>query len=718
MDKIKPYYGIGVRHFAYSLFVVTLITVFLAFVKSDRGYEASIGSFDDIDFNEDWHVSGGGIDETVTLPKSYKCKFGDVLTISKNLPDEVSDGMTMMIRSSIEDAFVYVDGVLRESYSSELFENIGPYTPSAYIVVDLYQEDSGKTVDIKYTAKDAGTLNTIVLGYGNTPWFNIIRENYPLFSITWFVISMGVVVLIFFFLLNRKMEASKAILFLGMMMITVGLWLLSESKLRQLIFVRPSITGIFSYLTIELVGIETLLYFDEIQKKRYHKPYVIMGIIICIQVMINIVLAVTGIRSFHETLILSHFLNLVGMILVGVCIVKDIRSKEIAKYKMVATGMIAFFGFCIGELVRYYVSTAKTFGSLLCIGLIVLLLETLGQTLTDRVKEIRERRRKQEESFVRTIETIASTIDAKDEYTGGHSDRVAEYAGILAREMAVDYDFSEADIENIKYIGRMHDIGKIGIADTILNKAGRLNDEEFSLMKKHAEIGYMLLKDMDDNMAGLLDGVRHHHERFDGTGYPDGLSGTDIPLYARILCLADCYDAMTSNRVYRKRLTDEEVREEILRCAGTQFDPALAEIFVRAMDRGLMKPVTVEGLEVNNKGEIFLSALLSEKMQKDMRGLVGIINPSFVRMCAYLVKIAEENDREVDVFFVTSYEDERQISADEMDMKIKSSLKVSDIYLTYSENTKLVAVFDKNEQELKNLYQRVSEIAKISNLKS
>lgn len=179
---------------------------------------------------------------------------------------------------------------------------------------------------------------------------------------------------------------------------------------------------------------------------------------------------------------------------------------------------------------------------------------------------------------LQTITTVANTIDAKDEYTKGHSQRVSEYSALIARMLGRD----EAYVQNIKYIGLLHDIGKIGVPDAILNKPGRLTDSEFMLMKQHAEIGSNILKD-NGMIDGLADGVRHHHERYDGKGYPDGLKGEEISEVARIIGLADAYDAMTSNRVYRKRLADEDIIKEIERCSGTQFDPKLAEIFVRAL---------------------------------------------------------------------------------------------------------------------------------------
>ena len=154
-------------------------------------------------------------------------------------------------------------------------------------------------------------------------------------------------------------------------------------------------------------------------------------------------------------------------------------------------------------------------------------------------------------------------------------------------EIAEDYGLTKQDVASIAYIGRMHDIGKIGVPDSVLNKNGRLTDEEFELMKKHTIIGYDILKNID-YIPNLREGVRSHHERWDGRGYPDGLKGEQIPLFARILCIADSYDAMTTDRVYRKKLDRETVLSELVKNQGKQFDPELSNVFIDMIDRGVV----------------------------------------------------------------------------------------------------------------------------------
>ena len=180
-----------------------------------------------------------------------------------------------------------------------------------------------------------------------------------------------------------------------------------------------------------------------------------------------------------------------------------------------------------------------------------------------------------------TILAIAKTVDAKDVRTSRHSQRVSEYSAMIAR----DYGMSEEEQDSLRKAALLHDIGKIGIPDVILNKPSRLTDEEYEVMKPHVTRGAEILKDFTLVKNADL-GARYHHERYDGKGYPEGLKGEEIPLYGRIISIADAFDAMTANRIYRKRLDFSYVMEELRRGRGTQFDPELLDIFVRLLENG------------------------------------------------------------------------------------------------------------------------------------
>jgi putative nucleotidyltransferase with HDIG domain len=189
------------------------------------------------------------------------------------------------------------------------------------------------------------------------------------------------------------------------------------------------------------------------------------------------------------------------------------------------------------------------------------------------------------QSILETVTSLAYAIDAKDQYTQGHSQKVSAYAALLAEAVGL----SEAEVEEIRLGAVLHDVGKVGIPEQILNKSGPLNPEEWESMKTHVTYGGRLLEPLRP-LARIRQMVFHHHEFFDGSGYPDALSGKDIPLGARIVTIADSYDTITSDRSYKKGRTAEQALSELERCAGTQFDPELVEAFVRAM-RQLPNPI-------------------------------------------------------------------------------------------------------------------------------
>ncbi len=215
----------------------------------------------------------------------------------------------------------------------------------------------------------------------------------------------------------------------------------------------------------------------------------------------------------------------------------------------------------------------------------VLELSTLQKNLVSEVKKqtavAEERREKVEQMSIRMIQAFATTLDAKDAYTNGHASRVAQYAAALAKKLGWDAE----RIESLKSAAILHDIGKISVPDRVLNKTGRLSDEEFGMIKAHTLVGSDILE-----KTGLFefaqDVARHHHERYDGTGYPDRLSGENISCEARIVGIADAFDAMSSKRVYRPALPLPSIKDELIKGKGTQFDPTFADIFIEMFEHG------------------------------------------------------------------------------------------------------------------------------------
>ena len=213
-------------------------------------------------------------------------------------------------------------------------------------------------------------------------------------------------------------------------------------------------------------------------------------------------------------------------------------------------------------------------------------------------QKVKEQTEKVRQSFLNSITSLVYALEAKDKYTHGHSQRVTKIAVSIAKKLAIP----QAVLEKIELAGLLHDVGKIGVSETILNKPGRLTSEEFEVVKSHCEIGERILVPIVEDKE-ILEMVRHHHERYDGTGYPDGLSGRQITQCASIvavaeayatiaspgamsLAVADAYDAMTSDRPYRPAMTSEAACAELENCKGKQFDPVIVDTFLSLPKKG------------------------------------------------------------------------------------------------------------------------------------
>ena len=198
-----------------------------------------------------------------------------------------------------------------------------------------------------------------------------------------------------------------------------------------------------------------------------------------------------------------------------------------------------------------------------------------------KVDVLRKKQKQYHDIVNQSLETFAHAIEAKDQNTNGHSERVAIYSAEIAKRMGM----SDEEQEQIYYMGMLHDIGKIGIPDAILKKPGKLTEEEMQIIRNHPTIGGEILKDFTA-IQGISDGARYHHERYDGNGYNEGLKGEEIPLAARIICVADSYDTMSSKRVYKELHEENYILSELDQCSGKQFDPEIVPFMIEMIKDG------------------------------------------------------------------------------------------------------------------------------------
>lgn len=275
------------------------------------------------------------------------------------------------------------------------------------------------------------------------------------------------------------------------------------------------------------------------------------------------------------------------MIIILETLVFQYRSKF--RRLAMALGISLFFPLlaAISQIFLYGLSFISMTMAIVVAFFFVYILCALGEDMDNaRQREIRLCKEAEEREltlFEETAEALTNAIDAKDKYTCGHSVRVASISRLIAKEAGVCDD----ECEQIYFAALLHDVGKIGVPDEVINKQGKLTREEYAMIMEHPVAGYQILSSIRQSPY-LSIGAHYHHERYDGTGYPDGLKGEEIPVIARIIAVADAYDAMTSTRSYREALSKENVRSEIENGMGRQFDPKFAAVLLSLMDRDMV----------------------------------------------------------------------------------------------------------------------------------
>jgi len=427
--------------------------------------------------------------------------------------------------------------------------------------------------------------------------------------------------------------------------------------------------------------------------------------------------------------LISYFYNLVLIALIS----RDYKSKDIGS---VIFTIITILSGLIPSIIDGSIKTAY-----LCVTILIILEYLYFEALyeQDLQKKIATHSEYMNKELIRTL---SYTLEAKDVYTKGHSMRVAEYTKIIASHL----NFDDASLEKLHFAATLHDIGKIGIPDTVLNKPGRLTDREYNIIKMHTSIGADILKNIESiKYASVI--ARYHHERYDGHGYPDGIRGDDIPLEARIVAIADTYDAMTSKRVYRRKvLTNDIIREEFIKNKAKQFDPELVDVFLKLLDEGKMEPIkelysldASENDSDNNKVDIELASDQLIKALQNYEGVLGeeqatiddiidVIEDSsdnkgafstnyseFIKIynhleniCrrfghnCFLVMVSIESDNGEDVSL-----DELDVAAEAFDISARQTIRDVDVCTRFGNDKYLIILVDSGEENIKDIMERI-----------
>lgn len=536
---------------------------------------------------------GDGSSEEIAIPGEYDVPAGQTMVLISMLPEDY-DESSIAIRSSLQDVRIYIDGELRQEYSTQSTRMAGKNSASRYVFCNTSYKDAGKQLRIElttYTSNYSGVVNQIYSGSETDIWQHIYNQFGFSTYIAVFILLAGLTSVIFSVALRFAYHSTFEMEYFGWCMIMGSVWILGESKIRQILVPNASALASLCFVMIMLCPLPLLFYADSIQKGIHRRLYLFIGMVALADFTICSLLYYTGIKDYIETLPIGQCILVVVLLLVFIHLCLYVRSSKLKSDYILLVGLFLII-LCVSiESASVYFMTTIS-GIFVGVGMMVLLLVNLTRTIENiqameaaRRREELEKEQKQTEAMtLQMMRMLSVTVEAKDEYTRGHSQRVAEYAALIAEELG----WSEEEIQTLKNCAYLHDIGKIGIPDHLWNKPGRLTEDEYTLIKQHTVIGANILKGVT-MVPHLSEVTRSHHERYDGTGYPDGLKGEEIPLYARIVSVANCFDAMHSRRIYREALPVETIKEKISQNAGTQFDPEIAQIFLRLMEEGKLE---------------------------------------------------------------------------------------------------------------------------------
>ena len=545
-----------------------------------------------------------GTSEEIKVPGKYQVPAGETMVLTTTLPDNY-DETAFAIRSSLQDVKFYIGGELRAEYSTKETRLVGKNSASRFVFCPTSYKDAGKELRLElttYTSNYSGVVNSIYCGDQSAIWQIIFHQYGPTTFIGFFVLFSGMTIILFSMILGFLYHIDFDMEYLGWCMTMGAVWLLGESKLRQILVPNASALASLCFVMIILCPIPLLLYADSIQNGRHRRMYLIAGGIVLANFAISSVLYSTGMKDYIEMLPLGQIILAAVFVMVFVHLFQYLHKSKYHTDRLLLVGLLLIMVCVTIESASVYFVTSVS-GIFTGIGMIILLFVNVFRTVRGiqhmedmRQQQELDRKQKQtEEMTLQMMRTLAATIEGKDRNNCGHSIRVAEYAALIGKRLGL----SSEEIENLKDCAYLHDIGAIGIPDQILSKPGRLSEEEYALIKQHTLIGAHILKDIT-LVPHLVEVTKSHHERYDGTGYPEGLSGVAIPLYARIVAVADSFDAMHSRRIYRNALSEDQIRKEFSESAGKQFDPRISAILLDLMDEGHLEDVTGKYKEMEN----------------------------------------------------------------------------------------------------------------------
>lgn len=558
--------------FLYFLIVFILVSVYL-----DRDSALSIAG-ESIPMNSNWTTEAGEVVDLYEMPLGRLELIADV----SGLP---VDGKSLCLKS-IDTLFdVYAGGQRVYSYRPIIPKRLGASYGMYVHTIPIPEKTAALSLRLDPVFPNVpAALDDVVIENGGQYMNALFRNNLLSFGRSTIILFIGLFFLtvgIFGKILMNS--AGLDFISLGIFCVLIGFTGFNDTLLLQVLTGHPSLIRVITYVCLIFMPYPAVSFFASATGNSRTWMIPASLVLSLANFAAQVLMTHRGISDYYYMVYLSHGLIVLAFIATVCLLFRAIRQHTIQKelLRSLMIGLGAMMAGVTLDIVRYYIQQSYGSSGYTRLGVLVFTLMMGVYLFREQTQALRQKQRESSVLLSEITTAFARVIDMKDSYTNGHSSRVARYTAMLARELGCD----DETVEKYYRIAQLHDVGKIGVPKSVLNKPGKLTDEEYEIIKSHTQKGYDVLKDISI-MPELAIGAQAHHERPDGKGYPNHLKGNEIPRVAQIIAVADCFDAMYSNRPYRSRMNFDKAVSIIREVSGTQLTPDVVDAFLRLVDRG------------------------------------------------------------------------------------------------------------------------------------
>ena len=696
-----------------TLIVAVIVLQFIAIgviVGTAKVQDVTLATDEIVECNAGWEITteDGTTTKIASIPYYGKSDVDEIVVAKRVVSDNMC-GETLCFLSADKRLQIFVEDELIYSFGMDDRRVIGTTPGSVMVFADIPQDSEGKMLKIVMQSpyeNYATYMTEMVVGDRDVVILYFLKNEILALICCLGILVCGIILLIFATVQVKSHQDSTKLFSIAMYFIVLFVYHLIETKVPMIFYGNQVLYSNLIFISLMMAPLFTELYL--FAASDYYKK--LMRILIAItatNIVVQLILQGFNIVDFMDMAFVSHGLLTIVIVVVLLMEFNNVRRRR--KVDVAFLGILSAAICAAIDLVRCYTVKIGDLGKYSRVGVFIFGISMVITCINEMVRKQVQFAENAKAELISTeiIQTLVTAIDAKDIYTKGHSTRVAEYSVIFAKRLGWD----EKRIDSIRYKALLHDIGKIGIPDRVLNKADRLSDEEFEIIKSHTIIGSGILQGVS-SLSEMYVVARNHHERYDGTGYPDKKAGENIPEEARLVGIVDAYDAMSSDRAYRKALSRDIIRGELIRGRGTQFDPYMTDVFLDLLDEGVLDS---QQNEIEVKADFSnVSSIVGELISQNCEpGAIKIDQEDMGKVYQYIKGLNSRLGIDFNTVLISLTWEEDVAIADvneamqAMEYSILQSLRKVDIITRVSESQYLIVLTEAHSQNLQMIIDRV-----------